>query len=95
MDDETMEVRTTQLTLVPRGESLYHENAIEITISDEASGEYVIVRGKSDKIGLGNTLEIDPDEWPTLRKAIDHMMGQCRTNEEIDAGITRGEVWEG
>lgn len=75
------EIRTTGLIVVPESQRLFDERATEIRIVDEANGEFVSVRQPRDD-GVGE-LRIDKDEWPTLREAIDRMVGECR--DEGDA----------
>ena len=66
------ETRITEWTVVPKGEPIFAERATVVTIEDEASGEYVEVSQE------GVSIQIDPNEWPTLRAAIDHAIKQCR-----------------
>ena len=69
-------VRNIGQAVLPSGESLYSEMATIVTIVDEAAGEFVEVEqhGRSD---LGK-IAINPEEWPTLRAAIDTLIGECR-----------------
>ena len=68
--------RTTQLTVMPKGEATYSELSTTITIEDEAAGEFVTVEqhGRTD---LGK-IAINPEEWPMLRAAINRMVKECR-----------------
>lgn len=68
--------RTTQLTVLPKCDPTYSERATTITIIDEAAGEYVEVSqsGRDD----GGKICIDPEEWPSLRGAIDWLIDDCR-----------------
>ena len=75
----TYETRITKVTVLPKGEPLFHEGATQIEIVDEAGGEYLEVSQCSDK-NEGKIL-IDPYEWPVLKKAIDKMIKECR--EEV------------
>lgn len=43
---------------------------------DEGAGYFVIVSGWGDGCGSGN-LRIDPEEWATLREAIDELVERC------------------
>ena len=70
------ETRITARTIVPKGKPLFSEQATEITIVDESCGEYVEVR-QSGRVDLGK-IAINPEEWPSLREAIDNMIEQCR-----------------
>jgi len=72
------ETRVTRLTVLPAGERTFCELATEVMIDDEAGGEFVVLsqEGRND----GGRVSIDPDEWPTLRKAIDRMIAECRSS---------------
>lgn len=70
------ETRVTQMTIVPIGNPLFSEEATEVTIVDEAGGEYVEVC-QSGRVDLGK-IAISPEEWPFLRDAITSMIEQCR-----------------
>lgn len=76
----TYEIRTTCLTVNQTGEPLFSEAATEVRVVDEAAGEFVEVsqEGRAD---LGK-IQINPEEWPTLRDAIDQMIAQCRDEEK-------------
>ena len=73
-----MTCRPTQWTFLPEGEAIYSEHAMTITICDDAAGEYVEVEQLRDDMGK---ISIDVAEWPALRDAIDHAIGQCTVNE--------------
>jgi len=75
----TYETRITKITVLPKGEPIFHEGATEIKIVDDAGGEYLEVSQCSDA-NEGKIL-IDPLEWPVLKKAIDKMIKKCR--EEV------------
>ena len=70
------ENRTLCVLVVPQDQPTFSEYATEIKIVDEAAGEFLEVShcGRTD---LGK-IAISPQEWPTLRDAIDRMINQCR-----------------
>lgn len=70
-----MITRVTKLTITPDGEPLFSERATDVLIDDEAAGEFVVVEQHADELGK---IAIDPDEWPTLRAAINRMVKECR-----------------
>ena len=70
-----MITRTTQVTLVKEGGNLFDEGNYTITIEDLAAGEFVKVVEENDE---NHVIEIDPAEWPMLRKAIDTMIKNCK-----------------
>jgi hypothetical protein len=63
----------------PAGEPTFSEMQKSISIEDEAGGEYIKVEGNHDDPthAVGSVL-IDPDEWPSLKAAIDNAVKQCR-----------------
>lgn len=54
----------------PNGASMFDERAIEIRLEDEAAGPFIVVKIQLDELKPGE-ISIDPEEWPTLRAAID------------------------
>ena len=77
--DEFRELKVTRLSIVPTGESIFHEKVTHIETCDEAAGEYLRVVQQSDRsVATEQTIEIEPSEWPLLRRAIDYMIENCR-----------------
>lgn len=74
------EHRVTQITVVPEGENLYSEMATQIQIVDEPAGEFIEV-SQETRPDLGK-IQISPEEWPTLRDAIDKMIAGCRSESQ-------------
>ena len=77
--------RTTRTTVLPEGERIYSERATHVEISDEAGGEFVVLRQTEGEI------RIDPQEWPCLRGAIDDAFDRC---EEFSPPQRGAEVME-
>jgi hypothetical protein len=71
------EIRTIKLVVAPKGETIFSERATEVEIVDDAAGEFVKVFQSADDAENG-TIQIDPAEWPMLKKAIDRMVKECR-----------------
>jgi hypothetical protein len=69
-----MITRTTQVTLMQEDGNVFDECNWVVSIDDESAGEFVILRDQCDE---PSELRIDPEEWPTLREAIDKMIGEC------------------
>lgn len=69
------ETRIIKITVVPKGEHMYSDRATDITIVDEAGGEFIEVEQHLDGYGK---IAINPEEWPVLREAIDKMSKECR-----------------
>lgn len=74
-----MTKRLTRLTVLPEEDPIFSEMATHITIEDEACGEYVRVTQYGDKAKC--EININPEEWPILRDAIDSMIAECRKED--------------
>ena len=63
------------MIVLPEGQPIYSEMATTVRLQDEAAGPFVEVEqhGRAD---IGK-IAIDPEEWPTLRAAIDKMIEAC------------------
>lgn len=68
--------RTTRLTVLPDKEPIFCEMATNVSIVDEMNGEFVKVEQCMDS-GVSK-IQINPEEWPVLRAAINRMIKQCR-----------------
>ena len=78
-EKDRFETRTIGLLVAPQGESIFSDCITEIRIDDDAAGEYVVVR-QNDR--PDNSIAITPDEWPTIRAAIDQMIAACREEDQ-------------
>lgn len=76
MTKPKQKARVTRIVLVPDGEPLFSETATTVEIEDEAGGEFVEVsqHGFTD----AGKIQINPEEWPALRAAINRMVRECR-----------------
>ena len=70
-----MTTRSIKWVHGPKDEPIFSETSTDIEIVDEAGGEFVEVHQHHHGYGK---IGITPDEWPTLRKAIDNAVKQCR-----------------
>jgi hypothetical protein len=71
------EARITAMTIIPRGTSIDAEGATVIAIdSDGEGGEFVRIDQRHGRDHGG--VEIDPDEWPLVRHALDTLAADCR-----------------
>ena len=70
------ETRTVKVSVVPKGEPIFHNGVTSIEIIDEAAGEFLEVTQCNDS--NDGKIVIDPCEWPALRTAIDKMIKECR-----------------
>ena len=70
------EIRTMAVMVNKTSEPSFSEMATIVRIEDESGGEFVEVKqeGRTD---IGK-IQITPEEWPMLRKAIDMIIAECR-----------------
>lgn len=59
------------ITVKPKDEPIYSENATAISLEDEGAGLFVTVSQDGRKIG------INPEEWPHIRDAIERIIALC------------------
>lgn len=72
------EVLITKVTIVDRGEAIFHETATSVEIDDMAAGEFVKVQ-QTEPSAENGTITIDPGQWKLLRDVIDAMVARCRS----------------
>lgn len=66
--------RTTEITVHREDDkSTISELSTRVSIHDEGGGEFVSV----SQVNIGE-IDINPDEWPMLRQAIDEMIKECQ-----------------
>ena len=70
---QKMEIETlvAKLIVKPKTKSIYSDLATEISIEDEGAGCFVKVVQCPDNT---QTIQIDPEEWPTIKDAIERMV---------------------
>lgn len=72
------EARVVAMVVGPKGDPLFSERATRIEIVDEAAGEYVRVSQVGGHTCESKFLLVDPEEWSTVRAAIDTLVAACR-----------------
>jgi hypothetical protein len=77
--EEMTEYTTSILSVIvkPPADRIFSEMATTISIDDESGGEFVVVRQNADRLQAGE-IQITPEEWPSLRSAINKMVMMCR-----------------
>jgi hypothetical protein len=75
---ETHDVRVVEIAVMQKGQPLFSELTTRISLDDEAAGEFVKVMQEGGHTDIAKWIAIEPSEWPTLRDAIEYMVGQCR-----------------
>ena len=79
------------IIIKPRHEPIYAEHATHIGIADEAGGCFVEIRQEGG-LKLG-TIQIDVEEWPLIREAVEELLAECerqngRKNGRKNASLT-------
>jgi hypothetical protein len=72
------EMRIIKIVVAPKGEPIWSEQATQIEIVDEAAGEFVKVTQEGGHTDLAKSICFGPDQWVTIREAIDDMIAKCR-----------------
>lgn len=67
--------RVIKWTVVREKEPLFDELATDIEIMGEGAGEFVEVKQHTEESGK---VQINPEEWPAIREAIDCAVKLCR-----------------
>ena len=65
------------LTILPKGEPIFSEQATIVSLQDEAAGLFVEVSQNNDGRPDRKGIAIMGEEWPTIRQAINEMMIVC------------------
>jgi hypothetical protein len=63
-----------------RGKPIFHEGVTEVSITDEAAGEFV--RIKQFRTDRTAAIEVDVSEWPVVSQVIEWMLEQCRLGND-------------
>lgn len=74
--------RITRITVLPEGEPLFNPEAINVTVEDEAAGEFVSI----EQIGESqdNKIWFGKEAWPLLKKAIQTIVDDSNEFGEYD-----------
>jgi hypothetical protein len=75
------------MTVKPKGEKIFHVDATEVGIDDEAGGMYVYVRQYPDDRDT-QEIRIGEEDWPAIRLAITKMLIVCRDQNAEEENIT-------
>jgi len=86
-----MKIRTTQLTIAPQGEPIFHEEAIIMTIVDEAAGEYIEIERCFDGASKDQKISLMASEWPVFKKAVDILFNEIAEHEELQAAVDKSK----
>jgi len=71
------ETITTKMTVTSKVKGLLSEFMTEIEVVNEGGGEFLSIAH------CGNSISIEPENWPHIKAAIDLMLAQIKIREEI------------
>jgi hypothetical protein len=77
--DEHYEVIFSRVTIVKRGEAIFHETATHLSLQDLAGGEFVEIRQQQDRSDGEQVVAIEPSTWPLIRQTVDAMLQRARS----------------
>jgi len=75
-----MNTITSRIIVLPKGHSIFSEQATEISIADEAAGPFIEIRQFPDE-GDEKYLRFDLDEWPHIAKAVGKLIQEIEKLE--------------
>ena len=88
-------VRITRLAVLPPGEPLFSEKCTNVSIDDNAAGEYVAIEQQSGSVeAKDQRIEMnDESEWASIKAAVDQMFKEINSQnvEERNPEIKRHE----
>ena len=73
-------IRTTRLTVCGPGDPLFSADATNISIDDEAAGEFIRLEQSRDDEDGG--VALNPGEWPHIRQAVDILLAEIEKHEQ-------------
>lgn len=65
--------RITRLTVLPKGDPIFSEFATDISIEDEAGGEFIEITQHADS-EEPQKIRVDFEEWPHIRAAVNRLV---------------------
>jgi hypothetical protein len=72
--------RIKTLIIHPAGTPIFDQQATEVSLDDEAAGEFVSIRQcRDDK---EHEVRFDPDEWPSIMDAVNIIIQQIENGEQ-------------
>lgn len=77
-------IRVTRLSIAPSNEPLFSELCTHLSIEDDAAGEYVTIQQQLQMPDVKEQkIQIDPEEWQALKYAVEKLLQEIETNEEL------------
>lgn len=72
------EIRVTEWIVCKKGGTIFDDGNVRVRIEDEAAGEFVVV----DSLDENGKVRLNPEEWPTVRNAIEIAVEACRESTD-------------
>ncbi len=82
--EQTMQIRAIKMAVMPKGEPIFSERATMIEIDDEAAGEFLVISQDHNLPDYSGKIVINPEEWPSIKSAIETMIGYIEEAEKED-----------
>ena len=86
---QNLTTKTKTLIILPEGEPVFHERAIEVSVDDEAAGPYITLQVFHPEAENGK-VELDPADWPRIKAAVERLINEwdnpikcCKCGKEM------------
>lgn len=73
-----MKPRITKMSILPDYCSIFEYKATHVAIDDQGAGEYVTVTQCADDDHGDHVVNINPEEWPAIRLAVNKLIKECK-----------------
>jgi hypothetical protein len=80
---EQYHIITKSLIVKPKDQKIFSDMATEISIEDEAAGEFIVLKQHA-KYGESPEIRIDPCEWSIICRAVEDQLEQIK---EMNEGV--------
>ena len=78
------EIKENSFVVKPVGEAIFSEQATFISIDNEGSGCYIVIKQiRDDSPNLSDTIKLDFEEWPYIDDAIKRLKKLWENNNDI------------
>ena len=70
------DMTTTEITIKPKGEELFHNMATKVSLDSEGDGAFLVLSQCRDD--SNGDVRIDPEEWPVVCEAVGVLLAEIR-----------------
>jgi hypothetical protein len=81
MDKQEYETRITRVTILPKGEPIFCEQATHIEIDDECSGEFIKISQVGGHVDAEKFVLFNSEEWELVNKAAMQLFAEIEARE--------------